>query len=101
MTLDRLAQSFRCPTVIRIDVEGAENLVLQGAERLIRAHRPILVVEESGGTGGGGTVEMLRSLGYVWGAWDGAGVLSNEQDTAISDIVAIPSEHSKRTAAAV
>lgn len=37
------------PTIIKIDVEGAELDVLRGAERTIAAHRPLLMVEVSHG----------------------------------------------------
>ncbi len=33
------------PNFIKIDVEGAEFLVLQGAERILRQHRPIILCE--------------------------------------------------------
>lgn len=33
------------PTVIKIDVEGAESLVLRGMPELMRRHKPILIIE--------------------------------------------------------
>jgi len=35
----------RVPSVIKIDAEGAEFLVLRGAEQTLRRHRPILIME--------------------------------------------------------
>lgn len=45
VTLDMLLQHFASPDLIKIDVEGAEVLVLKGAERILRNARPILYVE--------------------------------------------------------
>lgn len=33
------------PTVMKIDVEGAEQLVLEGAQELLRRHKPLLLLE--------------------------------------------------------
>jgi FkbM family methyltransferase len=44
-TLDRfVSDSGIIPNVIKIDVEGAELLVLQGAERLLARYRPYLIL---------------------------------------------------------
>lgn len=41
---------FKNVSLIKIDVEGYEDHVLDGAVRTIGAHRPVLVVEIIGGT---------------------------------------------------
>ena len=66
------------PDVMKIDVEGAELGVLRGAERVLRAHRPRLLVELH-------TPEMdrecpafLEALGYdiePFDRWPGTGVV--------------------------
>ncbi len=33
------------PALVKLDVEGAECLVLSGAQRILRAHRPVLLIE--------------------------------------------------------
>jgi FkbM family methyltransferase len=48
LTLDAVAETVPAPQLIKIDVEGAELLVLAGAERLLKRHRPIIYVEISG-----------------------------------------------------
>lgn len=48
LTLDEVAnQQEIIPSMIKIDVEGMEEEVLIGAERVIRNYRPILIVEFS------------------------------------------------------
>jgi FkbM family methyltransferase len=43
--IDELVHSIQPPNVIKIDVEGAEHLVLRGGMKYIRARRPILLLE--------------------------------------------------------
>ena len=68
-SVDDLAKIYAAPTVVKIDVEGAENLVLRGARETLLRHRPLLVVECSGGELGKETGEFLRSIGYQWKPW--------------------------------
>jgi FkbM family methyltransferase len=48
LTLDDLLRGRRNPTVVKIDVEGSEARVLDGAERLLGEIRPTLLIEVSG-----------------------------------------------------
>lgn len=45
LTLDTLLDALAPPTVLKIDVEGAEMLVLRGATRVLREARPVLYLE--------------------------------------------------------
>lgn len=45
LTLDTLLQRFSAPTLVKIDVEGAEALVMRGARRLLEEFRPIFYIE--------------------------------------------------------
>jgi FkbM family methyltransferase len=45
VSLDWLAAQHSVPNVLKIDVDGAEMQVLLGGEKLIRAHRPIILLE--------------------------------------------------------
>ena len=46
VTLDNyVAQSQFVPNVIKIDVEGSEFLILNGAKKTLREHRPVLIME--------------------------------------------------------
>jgi FkbM family methyltransferase len=44
-SLDNLAGSIPPPDFMKIDIEGAELHALRGAKQLIRAHRPVMLVE--------------------------------------------------------
>lgn len=47
-SLDNLLQDLDLkgrPLMVKVDVEGAELLVLQGARQILRRHRPVLLVE--------------------------------------------------------
>jgi FkbM family methyltransferase len=64
VTLDDLLDAFAAPRLVKIDVEGAEALCLQGAERLLSEVRPTIVcevAEENGGAVG----DRLRRHGYT------------------------------------
>lgn len=63
ITLDLLLDQFGPPTLIKIDVEGAEVHVLRGASRVL-AHKPTIYIEISGHT----LVEcqaILQAAGYI------------------------------------
>ncbi len=64
VSLDSVIDSQRKPGIVKIDVEGAEVMVLRGAERLLSEVKPILYCEV-----GEENVEqvtmLLRSKGYV------------------------------------
>ncbi len=63
VSLDWLLQRRRKPEVIKIDVEGAELAVLQGATALLRTHRPRLLIEVYEASADAVTA-LLHSAGY-------------------------------------
>lgn len=63
ITLDSLLDSFDPPQVIKVDVEGAEEFVLAGAEHVLSSVRPRLYIEV-GGQQRQGVTARLKSLGY-------------------------------------
>lgn len=56
--------------VVKLDVEGAEHLALEGAERSLRVHRPIVLLElfdaalRKQGSTGEDVLSFLTNLGY-------------------------------------
>lgn len=65
---DFFAERFPKPDFIKIDVEGAEFQVIQGAQSLLQEYRPILAMEflaaERINTGHRQALELLQTLGY-------------------------------------
>jgi FkbM family methyltransferase len=64
VTLDWLTGHFRPPTFLKIDVEGAELLVLRGGSAVLETHRPTILCE----VGQDVAVEvgtLLRTHGYL------------------------------------
>jgi FkbM family methyltransferase len=64
VTLDSMCVKFGAPDVIKIDVEGAEYLALQGAERCLTAN-PIIFLAIHSSTLAGQCSDLLGSAGYV------------------------------------
>lgn len=65
-TLDGLIRERELPpaNLIKIDVEGAELLVLQGAESLIETHHPVLFIEAHSRELARGCSDFLLARGY-------------------------------------
>lgn len=80
------------PSFVKIDVEGAEMLVLRGMLRTLQAHHPLLVFEygrgtEFGpyGTGPDEIHDFLTGLGYRIFDLDGDGPYTAEQFRTVTD----------------
>jgi FkbM family methyltransferase len=91
--LDALLGHFRRPDVLKIDVEGAECMVLRGAETILRDIRPLIYCEVQDQSRAE-VVGLLEGYGYVLrdgvdyrGGDDGATVTSST-----SNLVGIPQE---------
>lgn len=56
--------NFPACSFLKIDVEGMELDVLQGADRLIRQHRPVIYVENDREEKSAALIRHLDSLGY-------------------------------------
>src|ERR1700739_1325149 len=70
--------------VIQMDVKGAEELVLRGAESIVKSHRPVIIFEVfppgplALGLSPYGAWEFLDRLGYEFFAVNGSGALRSE-----------------------
>lgn len=90
-TLDWLAELYPPPNVLKIDVEGAELKVLQGANSLLKKHRPALLCEvRTENSKAVGT--LLRQHGYA--LFDAKDVNGGETNAAAFNTLALP--HEKR-----
>jgi FkbM family methyltransferase len=61
------------PDVVKIDVEGAEALVLRGASRLLSEGRPVLFLATHGRQVHGECLDFLRARGYTCRTLTGEG----------------------------
>ena len=82
---------------LKIDVEGAELLVLRGAERILRMHQPVVLFEASDQTHHFGyhpqaVFDFLSSLGYGFlsGGFRGKPLEPRERFTDTEDYFAVP-----------
>jgi FkbM family methyltransferase len=64
ITLDTFAERHRLPTVIKIDVEGAEAEVLRGSEKVFARAKPILICEVHGRRVADEVTRWLSDRGY-------------------------------------
>jgi FkbM family methyltransferase len=91
--------------LIKLDVEGSEQAVLRGAERLVREHRPVILFEvnpHSARAAGSSTLalaELLRSYGYTRFAEperypEGVGEAASFPWEQQGDLVALPPDWS-------
>ncbi len=72
-TIDAICKRHKIvPTLIKIDTEGSEKMVLEGARETIEMHRPFLLFEYSQenanqfGITASDTIKLIESWGYVW-----------------------------------
>jgi len=64
VTLDWLLERFPAPQVLKIDVEGAEALVLRGARRTLSEIRPVVLCEVAA-ENAGWVAEFLQAHEYL------------------------------------
>jgi FkbM family methyltransferase len=68
VTLDEYVLNNKPPTFLKIDVEGAENLVLKGGDNLLKHRDPIVAIEIWGDEVGYKlslkTIKLLKDYGY-------------------------------------
>ena len=67
--LDTVAATAEPPTFVKLDVEGAAPLVLQGATRLLAEARPVITCSYHSDAEHGDVVSILRAQGYGCVEW--------------------------------
>jgi len=66
VSLDDYADKYGVvPSFVKMDVEGAEVAVLDGARRILREYHPRLLIELHGAESEAGCRERLQSAGYT------------------------------------
>lgn len=71
MTLDEAVNQFGPPDVLKLDVEGAEDKVIEGASKLLENRRPVWVIELHGPKQAGSVIKFLAQRGYAFFELDG------------------------------
>jgi FkbM family methyltransferase len=64
VTMDKLAETFTAPNVIKMDVEGAESEVLKGSTRIFESVRPFLICEAHNELNANFICSWLRERSY-------------------------------------
>lgn len=99
VTLDSLLEAHRLvPSVVKMDIEGAEGLALEGASTMLSRHRPLLITELDDRLLGslGHRVETvlarLRDHDYtVYCAHSGRPLSGSEDRDYVGEVIALPS----------
>jgi FkbM family methyltransferase len=89
VTLDSLLEKFHAPTLVKIDVEGAESMVLQGASKLLKDIRPKFYIEV-GREETQSVTDIFQSNGYV--LFDGEAGGATPISKCVFNTLAIPKE---------
>jgi hypothetical protein len=91
VTLDQLLEVSSPPDVLKVDVEGAEDLVLEGGTRVLNEVRPILYCE-IGKEKQGRVTELLKQVEYAIFEPGESLDVSRERDQCIFNTLALPRE---------
>jgi FkbM family methyltransferase len=65
VSLDNFCSLHPTPNLVKIDVEGAELQVLEGAQSLLREKKPVLIIEVHHQQGLPAICSLLSGLGYI------------------------------------
>ena len=93
LRIDTLVNKLAPPTVLKIDVEGAEMMVLDGAAETIAEHRPSILIE--------GPRELALAMDVFFAAHryillDGEAERPTPLSSAVWNTIAVPEEKKRR-----
>lgn len=78
LTLDQYCKANKvCPTLLKIDTEGGDKFVLEGAHQTIKKYHPFIIIEISAentnqyGYPPSEIIALLEKLDYVWSSPEG------------------------------
>jgi hypothetical protein len=91
MSLDEFVEDygFSPPDLVKLDVEGAEASVLEGARLTLERHRPVVFVALHGREQATRCLRLLEQLQYECRSLDGRRVA---QGDGVDEIYAVPEE---------
>jgi FkbM family methyltransferase len=94
MSLDQIREHLPAPTVLKIDVEGAELAVLEGGRRILAEDRPLLLCEVCPANAEA-VARLLEAAGYriLDGGLADGGLRPADAGFAPWDTVGVPQEH--------
>jgi FkbM family methyltransferase len=92
VTLDSIVRTCPPPQLIKIDIEGAELGVLQGASQMLAVHRPIIFLATHGRDLHGECCRLLIRGGYLLHG------IGGQPPEATDELIAIPQETAGGTA---
>lgn len=75
------------PDIIKIDVEGGEISVLRGAEKMLRAHRPTILLATHGSIAHAACLAFLKNIGYSCSPLGGGDLYDTDEIVAVASPV--------------
>jgi FkbM family methyltransferase len=97
-TLDRWMKISGLKRVdfVKIDTEGADELVLRGAMQTLQIHRPVVLFEQNPAAARGmglspdGTLKLLRTMNYTVFHYNGKGLQEVDSSVQGGNLIAVP-----------
>jgi hypothetical protein len=86
-----LANGVTFPNVMKIDVEGAELLVLRGAKRILRESRPKLFIEAHSRVLASEVLNLLHEQGYLVRTLETGSAPDGHREPEVCHLIAVPS----------